>query len=172
MVGRVVSFRVKDKGGPSGGKSLSQEAPAFDWESFKHTPNAEEFVRKAYFAAVKKIIREIEDQKNGSVPSNLESTETVIARALSFTRAEIKEWIKTRDWSKASQVPDINKFLPEIEKYLPELASRRNRFSLEVSAKIADKIIAAVADSPDPIAEFLFTTLTTQRTTDPELMPL
>lgn len=168
----IVSFRVRDKGGPSGGKLLSREAPAFDWESFKNTPNAEEFVKKIYFAAVKKIIREIEEHRNGSVESDLGSTETVIARALSFTQDEIKDWIKTRDWSKASQVRDIAKVLPQIEKDLPELASRRNPFSAEVSAKIADKIIAAVADVPDPIAEFLFTTLTTQRSSDEELLSL
>ena len=123
-----VNFRVKDKGGPSGGKTLTQSVPSFDWESFKNTPNAEAFVKKAYFAAVKKIIREVEDQKNGSIESDLNSTETIIARALSFTRDEIKDWIKTRDWSKASQVKDIAKVLPEIEKNLPELASRRNPF--------------------------------------------
>lgn len=172
MAGRVVvSFRVKDKGGPSGGKTFSHEAPAFDWESFKKTPNAEEFVKTAYFAAVKKIIREVEEHKNGTVASDLDSYETVVARALSFTQDEIKDWIKTRDWSKATDVRDMTKVLPQIEKKLPALASRRNHFSAEVSAKIAYKIIAAVADDPDPIADFLFTVLTTQRP-EPELMPL
>ncbi|OZA26988.1 MAG: hypothetical protein B7X93_09885 [Hydrogenophilales bacterium 17-61-9] len=168
----TVSFRVKDKGGPSGGHSLSKSVPAFDWEGFKRTPNAEEFVKKAYFAAVKKIMREVEESKNGTVESDLDSVEAVIARALSFTKDDIRDWIKTRDWSKASQVRDISKVLPEIEKHLPDLATRRNPFSTEVSAKIADKIIAAVADDPDPIAEFLFTALTTQRSQDPELLPL
>lgn len=60
-----ISFRVKDKGGPSGGKTVSADVPAFDWESFKKTPNAEEFVKKAYFASVKRIIREIDEHKNG-----------------------------------------------------------------------------------------------------------
>lgn len=166
------SFRVKDKGGPSGGKTLSRDVPAFDWENFKNTPNAEEFVKKVYFASLKKIIRELDEHKNGSVESDLDSTETVIARALSFTQDEIKEWLKTRDWSKAKQVQDISKVLPEIEKHLPKLASRRNHFTADVSAKIADKIIAAVADDPDPIAEFLFTTLTTPRSADEEFMSL
>ena len=168
----TISFRVKDKGGPSSGKTVSADVPTFDWESFKNTPNAEEFVKKTYFAAVKKIVREIGEHKNGSVKSDLDSAETVIARALSFTQDEIKEWLKTRDWSKAIQIQDIAKVLPEIEKHLPKLASRRNHFTAEVSAKIADKIIAAVTDDPDPIAEFLFTTLTTPRPADEEFMSL
>lgn len=44
MPGRVViSFCVRDKGGPSAGKPLSGSVPAFDWESFKNTPNTEGF---------------------------------------------------------------------------------------------------------------------------------
>lgn len=167
-----INFRIKDKGGPSGGKTVSADVPAFDWESFKKTPNAEEFVKKAYFASVKRIIREIDEHKNGSVESDLDSAETVIARALSFTQDEIKEWLKTRDWGKASQVQDITKVLPEIEKHLPKLASRQNHLSAETSEKIAYKIIAGVADVPDPIAEFLFTTLTTPRSADNDLMLL
>lgn len=168
----TVSFRVRDKGGPSGGKTLSREVPPFDWEVFKNTPNAEEFVKKAYFAAVKKIIREIEERKNSSTASDLDSIETVIARTMSCTRGEIKDWIKTRDWSRANQVADITKVLPDIEKRLPDLASRWNVFSPEYSAKLADKVIAAVADKPDPIADFLFTVLTTERTSDTDLMDL
>lgn len=165
----TISFRVKDKGGPSAGHTLSMSAPTFDWEGFKRTPNAEAFVKKAYFAAVKKIMREVEESKNGTLESDLDSFEAIIARALSFTKDDIRDWIKTRDWSKANQVPDISKVLPEIEKHLPDLATRQNPFSAEVSAKIADKIIAPVADNPDPVADFLFTMLTTQRT---ELLPL
>ena len=170
MPGRVnISFRVKDKGGPSGGKLLSRLVPAFDWESFKNTPNAEAFVKKAYFAAVRDIIREVEEQRNVSVESDLHTAETVIARALSFTREEIKDWIKTRDWSKASQVQNVAEYLPFIEKNLPDLASHRNNFNEKDSAKLADKIIAAVADDPDPIADFMFTILTTQWASDPDI---
>lgn len=168
----VVSFRVRDKGGPSGGKILSQEAPVFDWEKFKKTPNAEAFVKKAYLASVTKVVREIEEQKNGSTATDLNSMESVIARALCFSRAEIQDWIKTRDWNKANQVRDIEKLLPEIEKKLPDLATRQNPFSSEVSAKLADKVIAAVADNPDPIADFLFTTLTTERDADDLIIEL
>ena len=167
----TVSFRVRDKGGSSGGKTLSREAPSFDWEVFRKTPNAEEFVKKTYYATVKKIVREIEENKNGSVAPDLDSFETVIARALSYTHEEIMDWIRTRDWARA-QVPNIEELMPEITRYFPELASRVNRFDQEPSAKIAWKIVAAVADNPDPIADFLFTMLTTKRQTNIELEPL
>jgi hypothetical protein len=160
----TITFRVRDKGGPSGGKTVTHDAPAFDLESFMKTPNAEEFIKKAYIASVKKIVREIEEKKNGSVTSDLDSTESVIARSLAFTKDDISEWIKTRDWERASQVKDMTKLLPHLEKHLPTLASRRNPFSPEDAAKLADKVIASVADNPDAIADFLFTTLTTSRT--------
>lgn len=164
MENRVsISFRVKDKGGKSGGKWLSGSVPAFDWESFKNTPNAESFAKKAYFATVQKILREVEEHTNGSNECDLDSVETVIVRSLTFTQDEIKAWFKTRDWSRVSQVPNIAEVLPVIEKKIPQFAARGNPFSLEKSGKIADKIIAAVADDQDPIADYLFTILTTQR---------
>jgi hypothetical protein len=102
-------------------------------------PNAEQFVKKAYFAAVKKIIREVEESKNGSVASDLDSTESVIARSLAFTKDEITEWIKTRDWQRATQVKDMVKLLPVIDRYLPILATRKNPFEEGESSKLADK---------------------------------
>ena len=39
-------FRVKDKGGPLGGKWLESEIPEFDWNEFKVCPNAREFAQK------------------------------------------------------------------------------------------------------------------------------
>ena len=158
-----IAFRVRDKGGLSGGKTLSRDIPAFDLEKFMATPNAGEFVKKAYFAAVKKLIREIKELKNGSVASNLESFETIVARSLVFTKDEIVEWIETRDWTRATQVKDMEKLLPDIKKYLPTLATRNHPFTQEKAKALADKVIAAVADNPDPIADFLFTTLTTSR---------
>jgi len=166
-----VSFLVRDKGGASAGSTISVDAPEFNWEDFKNTPNAEEFAKKAYFAAVKKIAREINERKNGTTKSDLSSVEAVIARSLSFTQDEIRKWFETRDWTKANQVRDIATVLPKIEKSLLILASRQNPFSAEASEKIAYKIIASVADDQDPIADFLFTILTTSRS-DEELLSL
>lgn len=161
----VVSFRVRerDKAGPSGGKTLSRDAPVFILANFLRTPNAEEFIRKSYFASVKKIIREIKDKKNGTVPSDLDSTEAVIARSLSFTKDEVRDWVKSRDWSRAKGIKNIETLAAQMEKYLPDLALRKNHFDAETSAKIADKVIAAIADEQDAVADFLFTTLTTER---------
>jgi len=101
-----VSFIVRDKGGPAGGKHLQGDAPDFEWERFKNTGNAEEFVKKAYFAAVKKIIRDLDQNKAPTVATDLSSMEAVIARSLFFTKEEIGEWIRTRDWSKATGFKD------------------------------------------------------------------
>ena len=168
----TVTFRVRDKGGPSGGKTLSHGMPAFALDDFLRAPNAEEFIKKAYFAAAKKLVRDIEERKNGTVASDLDSHEAVIARSLSFTKDDIKDWVRTRDWSRAQGVKNIEGLIPQIEKLLPDLANRRNHFTPEVAAKLADKVVAAVADYEDPVAEFLFTTLTTVRSspTD-ELLP-
>ena len=167
-----VTFRVREKGGPSGGTTITGDVPAFDLTSFMRTPNAEEFVKKAYLACVKKIIREIEEKKNGSVASDLHSTESVVARSLAFTKEEITEWLKTRDWQHVTQVKDIAKLRLQLEKELPTLATRRNPFSESDSARLADKVIAAVADDPDAVAEFLFTTLTTPRASESQVESL
>ena len=171
MSNRVtIAFRIRDKGGLSGGKTVTRDVPAFDLESFMKTPNADEFIKKAYIASVKKIIREIEEKKNGSLASDLDSTESVIARSLAFTKEDIREWIKTRDWERATQVKDMTNLLPHLVKELPILALRRNPFPPEISATLADKVIAAVADDPDAIADFLFTTLTTSRSSSDDLL--
>ncbi|MBK7548860.1 MAG: hypothetical protein IPI20_14035 [Rhodoferax sp.] len=156
----VVTFRVRDKGGPSGGKTISQSVPEFELADFMKTPNAEEFVKKAYYANVKKIMREVEERKNGSTLSDLQSTEAIVARSLAFTKEEISDWVSSRDWSKASQVKDIEKVKVSMVKYLPQLAMRKNPFSTEIAVRIADVVIAAVADSPDPVADYLFSVLT------------
>ncbi len=170
MTNRIsFAFRVRDKGGPSSAKTLTQDIPDFDWTNFKNAPNAEEFVKKAYYASVKKIIREIDEKKNGSVISDLSTIESIIARSLTYTKDEINEWIKTRDWDRANQVKDMGKLLPILKLRLPTLAARKNDFSDEESSKLADKVIAAVADTPDPIADFLFTILTQSRTEEDSL---
>lgn len=158
-----MTFRIRNKGGQSAGKTISGDYPEFDFALFMKTPNVETFIRKHYLATVKKIIREIEEGKNGTQAGDLCSFETIVARSISFTKDEIEEWVRTRDWQRVTQVKDMAKVQPVLEKHLPTLASRRHEFSEEEATKIADKVIAAVADDPDPVADFLFTTLTTRR---------
>jgi hypothetical protein len=47
---------------------------------------------------------------------------------------------------------------------LPVLASRKHDFGKKIADRIANIVIAAVADNPDPIADFLFTVLTQPKT--------
>lgn len=152
-----ISFVVRNKGGPAGGQLLSAEVPAFDWGQFKNTPNAEQFVKKAYIATVKKIVRESELRQNRTDNLDLSSVEAVITRSLSFTKSEIKDWIDTRDWSGNEKAKSI------LEKHVSSLASRDNPFSDELSKKIAGDVIASVADDADPVADFLFSILTKPR---------
>lgn len=159
----TMTFRVRNKGGPSGGKTLSSEFPGFDLIRFMKTPNAQAFIEKHYLATVKKILREIDESKNGSVAADLTSFESIVARSLSFTQEEVSEWMNSRDWTRATQVKDMKALLPHLEKILPTLTSRTHPFSEDKAKELADKVIAAVADNPDPIADFLFTTLTSPR---------
>jgi hypothetical protein len=159
----TVSFTVKDKKGKSAGKVLAADVPEFDWESFKNTPNANEFVKRAYYAEVKKIIREIRETRNGTVETDLESFEAIITRSLSFTKQDIRDWMSTRDWNKAAEAKDIRKVVDYITPLLPEVALRKNPFPNEDALKLADKVISAVCDSPiDPVADFINTILTTK----------
>lgn len=164
----TVSFRVRERerGGPTGGRTLTHEVPDFEFDSFMRAPNAREFVKKTYFATVKKIIREVEEKKNGSVTSDLFSYESIIARSLAYTQEEISEWIGTRDWKKAKEVTDMDALLPKLREQLPALASRKHTFNQKTAERIADIVIAPVADNPDPIADFMFTVLTQPRTPD------
>jgi len=166
----TMAFRVRDKGGSSGGKTLCYDFPSFDLDKLSKAPNFKEFVMKCYLAEVKKLIREISENKNGTRPQDLDSLESIIARSLCFTSQEIKDWIQTRDWTRASQVKDLNKLRPIIEKTLPTLANRRHPYDEEAALALADKLVAAVADNPDPVADFLFTVLTTKTREESHLL--
>lgn len=146
-----------------GGMEISFDIPEFSLESFLRTPNVDEFIKKSYHAAAKKIAREVEAEKNGSVKADLSSFETIIARSLNFTKEDIKEWLGTRDWTRINSYKDSQTIRRSLEKHLPDLASRINHLPKELSKKVAEKIIAELADKSDPIADFLFSTLTVER---------
>ena len=156
----VVTFRVRNKGGPSGGKAISQLVPEFEFADFMKTPNVEEFVKKAYYASAKRIMREVWEMKNGSTVSDLQSTEAIVARSLTFTKEEISDWLKSRDWSRALQVKNIEKIKAAMVEDLPQIAMRKTPFSPEIAERIAYLVVAALADSPDPVADYLFSELT------------
>lgn len=160
----VITFRIKDKGGTAGGKTISYSVPEFNWEEFKHTPNAQAFVKKAYYASVKKIMREVEQKTNGSTISDLQSLEAVVTRSLAFTKAEIKEWLDLRDWSQAKEIKNVEKSKASMAKHLPQLAARINPFNEKTAEHVANAFIADVADKPvDSVADYLFSVLTLPR---------
>ena len=158
------SYRVKNKGGKLAGKNIDVHAPKFDMTQFIKAPNAEEFIKKAYAAAVKKIAREIEEGKNGSVDADLQSYEMIIARSLCFTQADITQWLKSRDWSRISHKKNPDELRKFLENKLPKLAMREPGMEHKNAILIARELIAPLADKPDPIADYLFVVLTVERT--------
>lgn len=88
MTSETLRHRVTDKGGKLGGQEIEYNIPMFDIDAFMRTPNAGEFVKKAYHAAALKIAREIKGRKSGSVSADLESFEMIIARSVHYTKAD------------------------------------------------------------------------------------
>ena len=169
---KTVTFRVKDKGGPMGGREITFDAPEFVLSEFLKTPNSGEFVKKAYEAAAKKIAREVEEKKNGSVLADLQSYEMIVARSLKFTKIEIAKWVQTRDWSRISSFKNPDELRRNMEAWLPNLAMRVNHLGPQPSRTVAVKVVAALADKPDPVAEYLFVILTVERPPDDEMLEL
>lgn len=165
----TVTYRVRDKGGKLGGHEISFDVPVFDMDEFIKTPNADEFIKKAYLAAAKKIAREVEEDKSGSVPADLSSYEMIVARSLKYTKADIENWLNNKDWSRISGLKDPVAIRKKMELWLPTLSSRVNFRGEKPSRNVAEKVIAALADKPDPIADYLFVMLTVNRIEIPDL---
>ena len=75
-----IRFTVRKKGGVLSGKPIEHQVAEFDWGMFKNTPNAETFVRKAYYAAAQKLVRELYEGKSQTEEHHLKSMESLIAR--------------------------------------------------------------------------------------------
>ncbi len=157
----VVKFRVRNKGGKLAGKAIERAVPDFDWETFKNCPNAEEFSRKSYFQAVRRLVREVEEKNDQTfLANNLESIESVLTRSLKYTKDEIAEWIKTREWEQAALKGSRENALKMIEKRLAALSQGEVYLDKKLKDRLAE-IIASVADKPsDAIADYLFSRLT------------
>ena len=116
------------------------EIEEFDWEKFKNTANAETFVKKAYYAAVKRLIKENHDKKNGTEEYHLDSMENILVRCLHITRGEIVEWVETREWA-TCKFPDMDKAIKVLKEMLPEYATSENVFpDREMAARVAQYI--------------------------------
>lgn len=159
-------FKIRDKGGSSAGQTIEAEVADFDWELFKKLPNAEEFVKKYYFAEARKFAREIHEGKNQTQEWHLQSMENLIARTLKFTKEEINTWCDQRDWSQMKSVKEIDKAIKYLKENLPKLSSSEFNYPENMRIKSAE-IVAEISNTQiDPIANYLFVKLSQKMNID------
>ncbi len=164
-----IRFTVRKKGGALSGQPIEHQVAEFDWGVFKNTPNAEGFVRKAYYAAAQKLVRELYERKNQTEEHHLQSMESLIARSLKFTREEIEEWCECRDWTRAKFKTDAEKAICRLKEHLPGLSSSEYAFPNNLRTRAAE-IVAEVADSKsDPVADYLFVKLSQEQKYNDEI---
>jgi hypothetical protein len=174
MDNKQIRFTVRNKGGKLGGQTIEHKVPGFDWVSFRKMPNAEAFVKKAYFAAAHKICREIYEGINGTDEHHLQSVDSLIARSINLTQKEIKDWLDSRDWTHAKFNINKEKAIDFLEKNLPLLANNESAFPEKLRERAAEIVaeIAEIADyEADPIADYLWVKLTQESAND-ELLSL
>ena len=157
----MVKFVVK--GGKLKGQTLGREVPDFDLKEFMSVPNAEIFVRKAYFSYVKQLMRESEEISNGTRNEHLQSLESIIARSTVITKSDMDDWLNSRPWERA-EFKNPEQAIVQIKKLCHELRmghdSELARHPEELREHLAVKL-AGIADAPqDPIADFIFSKLT------------
>lgn len=160
-----IRFRVRNKGGKSAGEILEHEVPVFSWDEFKNLANAEAFVKKAYYAAAKRIVREIHENINGTNDSHIQSIESLIGRSIYFSQEEIRDWIDSRNWSYAqfSYGVDKDEAIKFLSNNLPLVSTNDNAIPDKLRNKAAD-IVAEIADiKSDPIADYLWVKLTQEK---------
>ncbi len=163
MSSTPIRFTIRKKGGALGGQTLVHQVPEFDWTMFRNQPNAEAFVRKAYFAAAQKLVRELYEGKHQTEEHHLQSMESLIARSLKFTREDIEEWCARRDWSRAKFKLDAPKSIHLLKEHLPALSSSEFTFPEHLRTRAAE-IVAEVADSnSDAVADYLFVKLSQEQ---------
>jgi hypothetical protein len=155
-----IRFTVRRKGGALGGQTLEHPVPEFEWHTFKNLPNSETFVKKAYLAAVQKLVREIHEAKNGTEEHHLQSMESLIARSIKFTREEIEDWCESRDWSNAKFSSDPAKAIAFLKENLPLVSANEEAFPQKHRSRAAE-LVASMADlKADPVADYLWVKLT------------
>lgn len=150
------------KGGKLKDQTLEREVPDFDFKEFMNVPNAEIFMRKAYFSYVKKLMRESEENINGTRDEHLQSLESIIARSMVITKNDMDKWLDSRDWDKAG-FKDPENAIPKVKKLCHALRMGHDSELAndpELRERLADKL-AGIADTPqDSIADFIFSKLT------------
>lgn len=143
-------------------KLIEREVPDFDWDTFRgNFPNAESFARKCYFAAVRRIIQEIEEGKNQTTEKHLESMEAVLVRSLFYTKQEVSDWLDNRDWKQCHGLKD-DKIGILKEKFLELTSAKTSPFDGKMREKLAHRIAEVVDGHGDEIADYLLYKLDVQ----------
>lgn len=149
-------------------RRITQRVPKFNWDKFVRLPNAADFVEKFYDQLTTQMMREIDEQKNGTSIEHLSSMEAVIARSIMFSVQDIQEWCDQRDWE-GFGITSVQ--ANNIKKYLSEFGMRKGGANAECNIpadtrkKLAQRV-TQIARKNDPLAEWLFTRLTAQRLED------
>ncbi|MDD5240587.1 MAG: hypothetical protein PHG47_02575 [Sulfuricella sp.] len=162
-----IEFKVRDKGGKFGGQILAGKIQDFDWEEFKKCPNAEAFVGKAYIAAAKKQIREQADE-GLFFSKNTLAMEDIVTDSITYRNDEIEAWAGARDWRKVS----LKVSQEQIVQMLLELSRDNISSNMTLKERLAE-MVATLADKPtDPVADYLFSKLTSQNAKENLLVAL
>lgn len=147
----------KTKNGQLSGKILEQNVPDFNWDTFKKCPGAEEWVKKTYFQAIKRIMFDICAEKNGTTFVDLQSMESVITRSLKYSKDDIDEWLECRNWLNVTFNTPRGK--EKFSELILGLSQGLVPYGESMKRQLAEKV-AALADINDPVADFLFSRLT------------
>jgi hypothetical protein len=124
--------------------------------------------QKIFDEEVKKLVRDILTEKNGTTDNDLSSIENVILRVLKNpTKAEIEIWINERDWSLYNFPQGEEKGRKGVSQALLYILDE-----IRLPDKIKEKlnnIIITVASKDDYIAEFFWAKLNADYHIDDEL---
>jgi len=169
MIKKTFKFRKSKDNGKLRGTTQEYLVPKFDWDEFKNLPSAGLFVRRAYYSQVHKIVRDILLEKEKISADNIQSMESVITKSLYFTKKDIEDWCKERNWENATFSCDREKGIQNLTKRLPMLAVKDADYVFFTKEKKerASNIIAEVSDrKTDDISEYLWLKLTEKSSLD------
>ena len=154
-------------------REITQLVPVFDWDKFKLLPNAPEFVEKLFDQCITKMMREIDEKnRHGTRLEHMASMESVIAREIGYSEQAIRKWCDSRDWASSDINPQQAANITEhLVKFAPRKRGVQAEYSLDskVMTKLAERV-TQVADKDDPLADWLFTRLTSSKKEELHLM--
>ena len=173
MNNELIEYSYKTRKTPQNPNSqtITAEVAKFDWKKFKLQPNAAEFVEKMYYQKIKQMMRDAHDGKNNTSFEHCKSMEALIARSLVYSAQEISDWCDQQNWS-AAGLDDTR--ANRIKKYLVNFAARKdganaeNQLPQNTKTILMERILAVVKEH-DPLANWLFTRLSTSSNIDMDI---